>query len=73
MTERLIDKDTWTNFANGFNDAFIARHKRRKRPKSKDAMEEADKIEAFALESDEKEKEDEEVENENVFAVHDQR
>ena len=60
ITQRLVDKDTWTNFVIGFNDAFTARHKRRPRKKNKEDKEKDDKMDCFDLadEPDSLEKED---------------
>ena len=32
VTQRLVSKDTWITFYEGFKDAFSAYHKRRPRP-----------------------------------------
>lgn len=42
ITQRLVDKDTWRKFLDGFNDAFSAHHKRRPRPSKKSIRTEED-------------------------------
>ena len=47
MSQKLMDKDTWKNFADGFHNAFSARHERRQKPTG-DIDEAEDNAEAFA-------------------------
>ena len=49
----MVDKDTWRKFAEGFNDAFSAHHKRRPRPPKKKILTEEDqKNEIFDLDKE---------------------